>query len=110
MSKGKVLLSKETASKWSPKNLHARENVNVSQGPRVGTEGAHSTKRAAFHAAKEERAPLATVIENAYAKRQHEYAEHEYTNGGSIHDNTYEKTRKHGARVGRDLGKTSGRK
>jgi hypothetical protein len=68
------------------RNPHAVDNVNVKQGPRTGNEPA-SEKRSAFKAAKAERAPLATMIQDAYAKRQHEYAEHEYTNGGSIEDN-----------------------
>ena len=42
----------------------------------------------------EEMAPLAKVIQNAYAKRQHEYKEFEYTNGGSIMDNVNEGPRK----------------
>jgi hypothetical protein len=66
-------------------NPYNKTNVNVAQGPRHGN--GSMAKRAEFKAAKEERAPLARVIENAYAARQHEYAEYEYTNGGSIEDN-----------------------
>ena len=45
------------------------------------------SKRTDFKAAKSEREPLATMIQDAYAKRQHEYEDFEYTNGGSIEDN-----------------------
>lgn len=89
-----VKMAKETASSWSVKNPHSRTNVNVAQGPRTGNTGAHEGKRGAFKSAKEERAPLAKVIENAYAKRQHEYQDYEYTNGGSIMDNVNEGKRK----------------
>jgi hypothetical protein len=67
-------------------NPYAKSNVNVAQGPASGNVGTPK-KRAEFKAAKEERAPLATMIEDAYAKRQHEYQDYEYTNGGSIDDN-----------------------
>jgi hypothetical protein len=70
------------------KNPHARANVNVPQGPRSGNSGAHDGKRGKFIAAKAEREPLAAMIEGAYAARQHEYEDFEYTNGGSINDNT----------------------
>lgn len=98
--KGAVKIAKETSAKWSPKNAYAVDNVNVAQGPRNGVQGL-SGKRSSFIDSKEARAPLADVIEKAYAGRAHEYAEHEYTNGGSIHDNTYEKTQKHGVKLGR---------
>ena len=77
----------------SVKNPHARDNVNVAQGPRTGNE-TRSGKRGDFKDAKQERAPLAKVIQDAYAKRQHEYKEYEYTNGGSIMDNVNEGPRK----------------
>lgn len=96
---GKAKIAKETASSWSPKNLYAVDNVNVAQGPRVGVNGAPG-KRASFQQAKEAREPLATIIQDAYERRAHEYAEHEYTNGGSIHDNTYERTKPHGVKLG----------
>ena len=67
------------------RNPHARDNVNVPQGPRVGNEGAHSAKRGNFKAAKEERAPLARMVEDAYAAREvRDYAEHDFPNDGSI--------------------------
>jgi len=98
--KGPVKIAKETEAKWTSKNLYAVDNVNVAQGPRVGVNGA-AGKRASFQEQKQAREPLATIINDAYEKRAHEYAEHEYTNGGSIHDNTYEKTQKHGVKLGR---------
>ena len=94
-----VKIAKESASTWLTRNPHARDNVNVAQGPRSGVQGL-TGKRASFIASKEDRAPLAKVIEDAYVHRAHEYAETEYTNGGSIHDNTYEKTKKHGVKLG----------
>ena len=89
-------LTKETDSKTSrvsTANPHGRSNVNVAQGPRTGNNESQ-VKRNAFKDAKEERAPLAKVIQDAYAKRQHEYKEFEYTNGGSIMDNVNEGKRK----------------
>ena len=84
---GKVLRNEEiNPGSKSVKNPHARDNVNVAQGPRTGTDGTMS-KRTDFKAAKSEREPLATMIQDAYAKRQHEYEDFEYTNGGSIEDN-----------------------
>ena len=84
---------------WTPGNLYGVKNVNVAQGPRVGVHGA-AGKRESFMAAKADREPLATIIQDAYEARAHEYAEFEYTNGGSIHDNTYEKTKKEGVKLG----------
>lgn len=75
------------------KNPHAVDNVNVKQGPRTGNDGTVS-KRKEFKAAKAERNPLAKTIEDAYAKRQHEYEDYEYTNGGSIEDNVKAKFKK----------------
>lgn len=85
----KIEKEKDTARRTPAdigKNIYGKTNVNVAQGPRMGNEG-HSAKRSEFRAAKAEREPLATVIEDAYAKRQHEYEDYEYTNGGSIEDN-----------------------
>jgi hypothetical protein len=96
---------KEFSAGVDTANPHHKTNVNVAQGPRTGNTGAHPGKRSAFMASKEERAPLAKVIESAYAKRQHEYEDFEYTNGGSIHDNTYESTKKYGVRSGHATGK-----
>lgn len=98
--KGPVKIAKESASTWTSRNIYAVDNVNVAQGPRVGVNGAQG-KRASFQEQKAAREPLATIINDAYAKRAHEYEEFEYTNGGSIHDNTYEKTQKQGVKLGK---------
>lgn len=90
---------KESTRRVDPKNAHHKDNVNVAQGPRTGNTGARAGKRGTFLADKEDAAPLAKVIENAYARRQHEYQDHEYTNGGSIHDNTYEPAKGRGRKV-----------
>jgi hypothetical protein len=93
--KADVKMAKDKAAGFSAKgNPNSVANVNQAQGPRTGNR-TDTAKRAAFVEGKQERAPLARVIEDAYAKRQHEYQDFEYTNGGSIHDNTYEATRKH---------------
>ena len=85
-TRGPVKIAKDTAAAWSPANAHAVANVNQAQGPRTGN-ASRTGKRAEFNAAKAEREPLATMIQDAYARRQHEYADYEYTNGGSIEDN-----------------------
>lgn len=71
---GKVLIEKNTDSTKRTaesirKNMYAVTNVNVPQGPRTGNPGAHDGKRTVFAAQKEERAPLATMIERAYGTR-----------------------------------------
>jgi hypothetical protein len=71
------------------RNPYAVDNVNVKQGPRVGN-NEETEKRSDFKAAKAEREPIARMIQDAYAARQHEYEDYEYTNGGSIHDNVRE--------------------
>mgnify|MGYP003328277616 CR=1 FL=1 len=88
-----VKIAKESASTWSTRNPHARDNVNVAQGPRSGNRGTPA-KRRDFIDAKASREPLATMIQDAYTARAHEYKEFEYTNGGSIHDNTREEFKK----------------
>lgn len=88
-AKSTVRIARETAAAWSCENQYHRDNVNVAMGPRTGNDGTPQ-KRTDFISAKAERAPLATMIQDAYAKRQHEYQAFEYTNGGSIHDNTRE--------------------
>jgi hypothetical protein len=82
----KIEKIKEGSGRVSTKNPHAVDNVNVAQGPRTGNNES-TEKRSTFKAAKAEREPLATMIQDAYAKRQHEYEDYEYTNGGSIDDN-----------------------
>ena len=90
-TRGPVKLDKDTGARgWTSANPHAVDNVNVAQGPRTGNRNLDMKKRSDFIAAKESREPLATMIEDAYAARQHEYEDFEYTNGGSIHDNTKE--------------------
>jgi hypothetical protein len=86
-AKSTVKISNEKASAWTCENQYHVTNVNVAQGPRTGNPGTAS-KRSDFIAAKASREPLATMINDAYVARAHEYKEHEYTNGGSIHDNT----------------------
>jgi len=72
------------------KNPHSVKNVNQPQGPRVGNEGAHRAKRGNFKAAKEERAPLAKMVEDAYAVREmRDYAEHDFPEDGSIDENSH---------------------
>ena len=92
VKRGPVRIEREGASTVisNTRNPYAVDNVNVAQGPRMGNRNLDQTKRTEFMAAKEAREPLATMIEAAYAARQHEYQDFEYTNGGSIHDNTKE--------------------
>jgi hypothetical protein len=87
--KSPVRLSKETdptkAKRVDCTNLHHRDNVNVAQGPRTGNTSAHAGKRTAFMTAKDERAPLADVIQAAYGERQRsDYAGKDFKNDGSI--------------------------
>lgn len=74
------------------RNPHARDNVNVPQGPRVGTAGAHLAKRSNFLDAKEERRPLADMITRAFAGRAAELeanpGEHEVAESGGIDSNS----------------------
>ena len=86
--KGAVKRAKDSAASWTCENMYHKDNVNVAQGPRMGNKNLDQAKRTEFNAAKASREPLATMIQDAYAARQHEYEEFEYTNGGSIHDNT----------------------
>ena len=67
-AKSTVKISKETASAWSCDNMYHVDNVNVSMGPRTGNDGTPK-KRSDFISAKAERAPVADVIQNAYAAR-----------------------------------------
>ena len=73
------------------RNPHARDNVNVPQGPRVGMAGAHLAKRGNFLDAKAERQPLADMIERAFAGRAAELeanpGEHEVAESGAIKSN-----------------------
>ena len=66
-------------------NPHHQDNVNVPQGPRTGNTGAHEAKRGNFLDHKQSRAPLAEMVENAYAGRQHaDYDVFEESEGGEI--------------------------
>ncbi|HET8687344.1 MAG TPA: hypothetical protein VFM18_11870 [Methanosarcina sp.] len=65
-------------------NQYHKENVNVPQGPRTGNSSAHDGKRGDFKAEKASRAPLAKVIQDAYAARQSEYEDYDIKNDGSI--------------------------
>ena len=67
-AKSTVKISDEKASKWSSENQYHVNNVNVAMGPRTGNNGTPS-KRSDFVSAKEERAPIADVIERAYGQR-----------------------------------------
>ena len=73
------------------RNPHARDNVNVAQGPRTGNTGAHEAKRGNFKAAKAERYELSDMVERAFAGRKHELeanpGEHEVHEDGSIEEN-----------------------
>jgi len=71
-AKSTVKIAKETASSWSCENQYHRDNVNVAQGPRVGTEGAHSAKRTNFAQDKAERQVLADTIARGFAGRDAE--------------------------------------
>lgn len=68
--KADVKLAKDAAAGFSAKgNPKSVGNVNQAQGPRTGNASAHGGKRADFVDAKQERAPLANVIQDAYAAR-----------------------------------------
>jgi hypothetical protein len=79
---------KASTRRVDPANQYHKTNVNVAQGPRTGNPGARPGKRDTFLDDKADAAPLAKVIQDAYVRRAHEYKDFEYTNGGSIHDNT----------------------
>ena len=71
-AKSTVKIVRETASAWSCENPYHVDNVNQAQGPRVGTEGAHSAKRANFTADKAERQVLADIVARGFAGRDAE--------------------------------------
>jgi hypothetical protein len=77
------------------RNPHARDNVNVAQGPRTGNTGAHAQKRGTFLAAKAERYELSDHIARAFEGRARELeanpGEHEVPRGGSIEDNQHQR-------------------
>jgi hypothetical protein len=73
------------------KNPYAVKSVNQKQGTGLaGNPGIHG-KRATLQAARQERAPLAKYIEDAYAARQNsniEKGEREFTKQGAISPDT----------------------
>ena len=96
---GKVYIEKESSADRPDtrdadfaRNPHARDNVNVAQGPRVGNEGAHKQKRGAFLDSKAERYELSDQIERAFAGREAELeanpGEHEVHGSGGIDSNS----------------------
>lgn len=75
--KADVKLAKDGAAKFSGKgNAQSVANVNQAQGPRTGNMSARAGKRADFVDAKQTRAPLANVIQDAFAARGRERADH----------------------------------
>jgi hypothetical protein len=72
------------------RNPHARDNVNVAQGPRTGNAGAHDAKRGNFKAQKAERKPIADEVMRAFGERQmRDYEEHDFPEDGSIDENSH---------------------
>jgi len=66
---GKVRINEESnTNSWSCENLNHKDNVNVAQGPRTGNPGTMS-KRTDFVAGKQQRAPLADMVNAAFASR-----------------------------------------
>lgn len=74
------------------RNPHARDNVNVPQGPRTGMTGAHEAKRGRFLDSKEERKSLADTVTRAFDSRATELeanpGEHEVPGAGGIDSNS----------------------
>ena len=70
VKKGPVKIDKSSGSTVisSTANPYRKDNVNVSQGPKMGNHGTPS-KRSDFVASKAEREPVATLIQDAYAAR-----------------------------------------
>lgn len=70
--------------KVSTANPNRKDNVNVAQGPRTGNTGSRAGKRAEFISMKENRAPIADVIVNAYKARGDQYKMKTTEKSGSI--------------------------
>ena len=94
---GKVLIEKEAdkstrTAESIRRNPHAVANVNQPQGPRHGNEGAHAAKRGNFKDAKEERAPLADMVMQAFGTRddllEANGGDHEVPGSGGIDSNS----------------------
>ena len=77
------------------RNPHARDNVNVAQGPRTGNAGAHDAKRGRFLAEKAERYELSDHITRAFEGRAKELeanpGEHEVHDSGEIESNQHQR-------------------
>ena len=77
------------------RNPHARDNVNVAQGPRTGNAGAHDAKRGRFLAEKAERYELSDHITRAFEGRARELeanpGEHEVHDAGEIEANQHQR-------------------
>jgi hypothetical protein len=74
---GKVRINEEkNPGMKTTRNPHAVDNVNQSQGPRTGNMSARDGKRKTFVDDKQQRAPLADVIANAYSARGTDLADH----------------------------------
>lgn len=82
----------DTRTNTVGRNEYARDNVNVAQGPRVGTTGAHAAKRANFLEEKEARYVISDSITRAFARRNAELqanpGEHEVPESGGISSTT----------------------
>ena len=93
---GKVRLDEEkNTGKFSAQgNPKSVGNVNQAQGPRTGNASAHGGKRADFVDAKQLRAPLANVINDAYAARGRGRADTVVRTEEGISPNTKVKFRK----------------
>jgi len=92
----KVLIEKNTDSKKRTpesirRNPHAVDNVNQTQGPRVGMASAHAGKRGVFREAKTEREPLADMVMGMFSTRENNLdknpGDHVARDGGSISSN-----------------------
>ena len=92
---GKALIEQEqdrADSKFSCENPYHRDNVNVPQGPRVGTEGAHTAKRSNFLEQKTQRQPLADMVTAGFTSRDDKLeangGDHEVPESGGIDSNS----------------------
>ena len=80
----KLTTAGDADRKVSTANPNRKENVNVAQGPRTGNTGARAGKRSEFVGMKENRAPIADVIVNAYKARGDQYKMKTTEKSGSI--------------------------
>jgi hypothetical protein len=93
---GKVRIDEEknTAGFSGHGNPKSVSNVNQAQGPRTGNMAARTGKRTDFVEDKQSRAPLADVINDAFAARGHGRRDHVNPALESVHSNTNVKFRK----------------